>query len=322
MNLTWSKLIFKSLFFIQFLALDSVLYGQEIPERYIYYSPSEQQMGSLTILGHNSMMFSNKERLLLLDSNNFHQDTLENKDWVSMGEVQGITVLNDSLFSISFIREFALISFKNNRFKIIEKYDRKALKKKGVKFVNFLFLADGYVGININNKKEQTEYEFELYDKSFNFIHSKKVELAHKERNDFSYSAISYPHGYYMNKDGELCLSSKISKSFVILNLNTFKVKVLDLSKEVETNQNIEIFYNGFDDHYYLVKYIPQEGTKTQLRIYDFNKSTFETTMLNDCSIPLNQFIGGFINDKIIFWDKFKEDYGIYLVPIKDLHKL
>lgn len=322
MNLIWLKLVFKRLLFIQLLAICSVLYGQEIPERYIYYSPSKEQMGSLTILGNNSMMFSNKERLLLLDSNNIHQDTLELKDWANSSVIQDITVLNDSLFSISFIREFGLISFKNNRFRIIEKYDRRALRKNGVKFTNFLFLPNGYVGINIKNKKEQTEYEFEVYDKSFNFIDSKKVKLDHKERNDFSYKAISYPHTYYISKAGEISLSSKISKSFVILDLETFKSKTLDLSKEVETDQNIEVFYNRVDNQYYLVKYIPQEGAKTQLRIYDFNKNNFESKILNDCSIPLNQFSGGFINDKIIFWDKFKGDYAIYLVPIKDLHEL
>ena len=106
------------------------------------------------------------------------------------------------------------------------------------------------------------------------------------------------------------------------MDLNSLKVKRLDLSKEVDENENIEIFYNRVGDQYYLVKYIPQDGPNTQLRIYDFNKNTFETKILNDCSIPLNQFSGGFIEDKIIFWDKFKEDYAIYLVPISDLHKL
>lgn len=322
MNLIWLRLIFKRLIFIQLLAVSSVLYGQEIPESYIYYSPSEEHIGNLTVLGENSRMFSNSDRLLLLDSNNFHQDTLEMKAWANTGIVQDITVLNDSLFSISFMREFALISFKNNRFKVIEKYDTRALRKKGIKFTNFLFLPDGYVEINIKNRREQTDYEFVLYDKSFDFINSKKVKLNHKEKNDFSSSAISYPHRYYINKDGEICFSDKQSQSFVILDLNNFKSQILDLSKEVEVDQNIEIFYNRVDDQYYLVKYIPQEGAKTQLRIYDFNKSTFETKILNDCSIPLNQFSGGFISDKIIFWDKFKGDYAIYLVPIEDLHKL
>jgi hypothetical protein len=322
MNLIWLKLIFRRLFFLQLLAFSSALFAQEIPESYIYYSPSEEQMGSLTVLGENSMMFSNSERLLLLDSNNFHQDTLELKDWANAGIVQDITVLNDSLFSISFMREFGLISVKNNRFEIIEKYDRRSLRKKGVKFTNIIFLPEGYIGINIKYRKDQSEYEFEFYDKSFDFIKSKKVKLEHQEKNDFSSAAISYPHQYYINRAGELCLSSKQSKSFFMMDLNSLKVKKLDLSKEVDKNENIEIFYNRVGDQYYLVKYIPQEGPKTQLRIYDFNKNTFETKVLNDCNIPLNQFSGGFIEDKIIFWDKFKDDYAIYLVPISDLHKL
>lgn len=322
MNLIWLKLIFRRLLFIQLLVVSSALYAQEIPESYIYYSPSEEQMGSLTILGENSMMFSNKERLLLLDSNNFHQDTLELDDWANGSIVQDITVLNDSLFSISFMREFGLISFKNNRFKVVEKYDNRSLRKKGLKFTNIIFLPEGYVGINIKYRRGKSEYEFELYDKAFNYLKSKKVELEHKEKNDFSSDAISYPHRYYINRDGEICLSSKQSKSFFMMDLNSLKVRKLDLSKEVDENENIEIFYNRVGDQYYLVKYIPQEGPKTQLRIYDFNKHNFETTVLNDCSIPLNQFSGGFIGDKIIFWDKFKEDYAIYLVPIEDLHNL
>jgi hypothetical protein len=259
---------------------------------------------------------------LLLDSNNFHQDTLELGDWANGSIVQDITVLNDSLFSISFMREFGLISFKNNRFRVIEKHDNRSLRKKGIKFTNIIFLPEGYLGIDIKNRKGQSEYEFKFYDKSFDFIKSKKLKLEHKEKNDFSSAAISYPHRYYINKDGELCLSSKQSKSFFMMDLNSLKVRKLDLSKEVNQNENIEIFYNREGDQYYLVKYIPEEGSKTQLRIYDFNKSSFETKILNDCSIPLNQFSGGFIEDKIIFWDKFKGDYAIYLVPIEDLHKL
>jgi len=322
MNLIWLRLIFRKLVLLHLLAFSSILYAQEIPETYIYYSPSEEQMGSLTILGENSMMFSNSERLLLLDSNNFHQDTLELGDWANGGIVQDITVLNDSLFSISFMREFGLISFKNNHFTVIEKYDTRSLKKKGIKFTNIIFLSEGYLGIDIKYRRGQFEYEFKFYDKSFDFIKSRKVKLEHKEKNDFSSSAISYPHQYYINRDGELCLSSKQSKSFFMMDLNSLKIRKLDLSKEVDQNENIEIFYNRVGDQYYLVKYIPRQGPNTQLRIYDFNKSSFETKILNDCSIPLNQFSGGFIEDKIIFWDKFKGDYAIYLVPIEDLHKI
>jgi hypothetical protein len=322
MNLIWLRLIFKRLIFVYLIGFGPMLYGQEMPESYIFYSPSEEQMGSLTVLGENSRMFSNSERLLLLDSNNFHQDTLELGDWANGGIVQDITVLNDSLFSISFMREFGLISFKNNRFTVIKRSDIRSLRKKGIKFTNMIFLPDGYLGINIKYKKRQSEYEFEFYDKSFDFIKSRKVKLEHKEKNDFSSSAISYPHQYYINRDGELCLSSKQSKSFFMMDLNSLKIRKLDLSKEVDQNENIEVFYNRVGDQYYLVKYIPQEGPKTQLRIYDFNKSSFETKILNDCSIPLNQFSGGFIEDKIIFWDKFKGDYAIYLVPIEDLHKI
>lgn len=322
MNLIWLRLIYRRLLLLQLLAVSSTLYAQEIPESYIFYSPSDEQMGSLTFLGDNSRMFSNSQRLLLLDSNNLHQDTLEMKDWANAGIVQDITVLNDSLFSISFMKDFALISFKNNRFKVIKRHDSRELRKKDVKSTNFLCLSNGYLGINMKSKRKYTEYEFELYDKAFKLINSKKVKLNHKEKNDFTSTAISYPHRYYINADRELCFSDKWSKSFVMLDLNHFKSQVLDLSNEVTVDQNIEVFYNKVDDQYYLVKYIPTDGAKTQLRIYDFNKANYETKMLNDCSIPLNQFSGGFIEDKIIFWDKFKGDYAIYLVPIEDLHKI
>lgn len=322
MNLIWLKLIFKRLLLLQLLAFSSTLYGQEIPESYIFYSPSNEQMGSLTILGENSRMFSNSQRLLLLDSNNLHQDTLEMEDWKNAGIVQNITVLDDSLFSISFMKEFALISFKNNRFEIIQRHDSRELRKKNIKAINFLCLSDGYLGIDIKSKRKYTEYEFKYFDKYFNLINSKKVRLNNAERNDFSYRSISYPHNYYINNNRELCFSDKVSKSFTKLDLDNFKVKVLDLSKEVEPDQSIEIFYSKVENRYHLVKYYPLEGEQTKIKIYDFNANNFETKILNDLNVALNKLNGGFFNGQIMMRGKFKEGYGFYLVPIEDLHKL
>ncbi|WP_340153158.1 hypothetical protein [uncultured Marivirga sp.] len=322
MNLIWLRLIFRHLLLLQLLVVSSTHYAQEIPESYIFYSPSDEQMGSLTILSENSRMFSNSQRLLLLDSNNLHQDTLELEDWSNAGIVQNITVLNDSLFSISFMKEFALISFKNNRFETIERLDNRDLRQNDIKATNFLFLSNAYLGIDIKNKRKHTDYEFQYYDKSFNLINSKKVRLNNTERNDFSYKSISYPHNYYMNNNGELCFSDKISNSFTKLDLDDFKVSVLDLSKEVESDQSIEIFYNKVDSQYYLVKYYPLEGEQTKLRIYNFNEDDFESEVLNDFNVTLNKLNGGFFNGKIMLRDKFKGGYGFYLVPIEDLHKL
>jgi hypothetical protein len=322
MNLIWLKLIFKRFLLLQLLAVSSTLYGQEIPESYIFYSPSDEQMGSLTILGENSRMFSNSQRLLLLDSNNLHQDTLELEDWSNAGIVQNITVLNDSLFSISFMKEFALISFRDNQFKIIERLDNRALRKNDVKATNFLCLSNAYLGIDIKSKRNYTEYGFKFYDKSFNLVNSKKVKLNHKEKNDFSYASVSYPHSYYVNDKGEFCFADKVSKSFTKLDLNNFKVKVLDLSKEVEPDQSIEIFYNKVENRYHLVKYYPLEGEQTKLKIYDFNANNFETKILNDFNVALNKLNGGFFKEQIMIRGEFKEGYGFYLVPIEDLHKL
>lgn len=322
MNLIWLKLIFKKFLLLQLFAICSTLYAQDIPESYIFYSPSDEQMGSLTILDENSRMFSNSQRLLLLDSNNLHQDTLELEDWSNAGIVQNITVLNDSLFSISFMKEFALISFENNRFEIIEKFDNRDLREKGVRVTNFLCLTNGYLGIDIKSKRKYTEYEFKHYDKSFNLINSNSVKLYNKDKNQFSSRIIGYPHHYYMNNNEELCFADKVSKSFTKLDLDNFKVKVLDLSKEVEPDQSIEIFYNKVDNRYHLVKYYPIEGEQTKLRIYNFNGSNFETKILNDFNVALNKLNGGFFNGKIMMRGKFKEGYGFYLVPIEDLHKL
>jgi hypothetical protein len=322
MNWIWLKLIFKRILFVQCVAFAPILYSQEIPERYIYYSPSDEQMGSLTFLGENSRMFSNSQTLILLDSNNLHQDTLEMKNWANSGIIQNITVLNDSLFSISLMKEFALISFKNNRFKIIKKYDSRTLRKKNIKATNFLCLTNSYIGIKIKGKSKYTEYEFILYDDSFNLINTKKVKLHNQDQNSFSYLSVNYPHGYYVNDKEELCFADKISKSFTKLDLNNFHIKVLDLSKEVESDQNIEIFYNKVDNQYYLVKYYPGEGAQSKLKIYKFNGDNYESQVLNDFSISLTKFNGGFTNRKIMLSDKFKGGFGFYLVPIKDLHQL
>jgi hypothetical protein len=121
MHSTLLKLIYNTLFIVVVSAIGlTKANAQEIDENHIFYSPSDEQMGSLTFLNAKQKMFSNNNVLLLLGEKTKHLDTLSLDQHNFSGFIQNITVLNDSLFSISTMTDFLKVGIENNQFKVID----------------------------------------------------------------------------------------------------------------------------------------------------------------------------------------------------------
>lgn len=317
------KLIFKIavIFALVFILIPNMS-AQDIDENYIFYSPSDNQMGHLTFLNADQKMFSNSNSLLLLGKKTKHLDTLDLSQYNFSGLIQNITVLNDSLFSISTLSEFLKIAIVKNRFSVTEALTKKDLRKRKIVYDQFIFLPEGYLTLKMAVKKDIIIYSVNVYSKNFKKSVEKEIQLFRSKKNSFSNYAISYPHTYYYNEEQIFCFSVKEAKSFVMLNLSSGKLKLIDLSSQSEALEGIEIFYNRADNAYHLVKYTELESDETRLTIYKVNPLTFDNYKLNELVIPLRKVRGGFHQGDILLMDDFKGSLGFYLVPINELHKL
>jgi hypothetical protein len=323
MNSTLLKLIYKILFIALFSSIGLLnANAQEIDENYIFYSPSDEQMGSLTFLNAEQKMFSNNNLLLLLGAKTKHLDTLKLEKLDFSGYIQNITVLNDSLFSISTLTDFLKVGIEDNQFKVIDKLNKKDFKKNKISYDQFIFLPKGFIVLDVNSKKGEVYYHIEVYSRAFKKLVEKEFALTNTKNNKFSYNAIGYPHSYYINNEGELCFSAKQAKTFVKINTSSGKLKIIDLASQSEELEGIEIFYNRADNAYHLVKYTELDSEETRLSIYKVDPLTFDNYKLNELKIKLTKVRGGFHQGDILLMDDFKGSLGFYLVPINELHKL
>ncbi|MFT4740215.1 MAG: hypothetical protein ACJAT1_001829 [Marivirga sp.] len=323
MHSTLLKLIYNTLFIVVVSAIGlTKANAQEIDENHIFYSPSDEQMGSLTFLNAKQKMFSNNNVLLLLGEKTKHLDTLSLDQHNFSGFIQNITVLNDSLFSISTMTDFLKVGIENNQFKVIDKLNKKDLKKNKISCNQFIFLSQGFIILNMNSKKDKVQYQIEVYSSSFKKLFEKQLQLTNTIKNNFSYTSIAYPHNYYINKEGALCFSATQAKTFVRMNTSSGKFNLIDLASQSQASEGIDIFYNRADDAYHLVKYMEVDSDETRLTIYKVNPLTFDNYKLNELVIPLRKVRGGFHQGDILIMDDFKGALGFYLVPINELHKL
>ncbi|WNB18541.1 hypothetical protein QYS47_30550 [Marivirga arenosa] len=322
MNLTLSKLLCKiSVFFIVTCSVN-IADAQQIEENYIFYSPSDAQMGNLTFLNNNTKMFSNGNSLLLIGDKTRHLDTLNLSNYGFSSFIQNISVINDSLFSISTLSEFLKIDINENQFKVINQMSKADLRKQDIDYDQFIFLDDGFLTLNINSKRKTIKYKIAKYSNQFKKIAEEEFEISEIDKNDFSYKAVSYPHNYYLTKSNYLGFSLKEGKAFILLDLISFNLKKIDLQNLTTPEEGIEIFYNRADDSYYMVKYNALGNQKSRLTIYDVDPFTFDHYKLNELEIDVKKVRGGFHNGKMLLMDDFKGSLGFYLVPINDLHKI
>ncbi len=323
MNLTLSKWIYK-VFSLLVLSLIYIIKieAQELNENYIFYSPSDQQMGHLTFLNEELHVFTNNENILLMRSvDNSHLDTLDLSYYGFKGMLQYVVVIDKNTFAVGSYDDYALININLKKLKVKRHLSRKDLRKEGIKDNMYVLLPDGVFTYDIKKNRKVFTYYMNFYDYDFQLKSEDKIKLGEGVANDLSNWAIIYPHQISF-QNGFINLSLKNLTSHIRFNTKNGKINLIDLSNFIKEEEAAEIFYDPVKNENYLVKYAPSEKGMARVYIYklDFKKNS--KSVLNDGVLELKKIRGGIYNNNLMLMDDFKGSLGFYLVPINELHKL
>ncbi|HET8861071.1 hypothetical protein [Marivirga sp.] len=323
MNLTLSKLNIKPIF-LAILCLTCILKvsAQEINENYIFYSPSDQQMGHLTFINEELHLFTNNETILLMSSDgNTHLDTLNLQSTGIQGMLQYLMVIDENTFAVGSFDNYALINIKSNKLKVSWEASRKDFRKKGIKENMYVLLPDGIFTYDMKKKRKEFTYSLSYYNTDYKLVHKNYIKLDDINKNDLSNWAIIYPHQISF-QNGLISLSLKNLASHIRFNIKNGKINQINLKSFIENDEAAEIFYDPVKDENYLVNYASAEKGKARVFIYKMDKKNNAKYKLNDGVIELKKIRGGIYNNKIMLMDDFKGSLAFYLVPIDEIHKL
>jgi len=323
MNLTLSKLIYKILFLVT-LSLTNIIKteAQDINENYIFYSPSNAQMGYLTFINEELHIFTNNETILLMKSDdNTHLDTLDLQTYGFKGMLQYVVVIDKNTFAVGSYDDYALINIVSNKLTVSENFSRRDLRKKGIKENMYVLLPNGIFTYDMKKKRKEFTYSMSFYDQNFQLKYQDEMNLGEISGNDLSNWAIIYPHQISF-QNGLISLSLKNNASHIRFNTKNGKNSLIDLNSFIEADEAAEIFFDPVMNENYLVKYAPAEKGKARVFIYKMDLQNNSKYTMNDAVLELKKLRGGIYNGEIMLMDDFKGSLGFYLVPINELHKL
>jgi hypothetical protein len=323
MNLTLSKLIYKVFCLLVFSLINIIkIEAQELNENYIFYSPSNQQMGHLTFINEELHVFTNNENILLMRSeDNSHLDTLDLRNYGFKGMLQYVVVIDNNTFAVGSYDNYALLNINSNTLKVKKHLSRKDLRKEGIKDNMYVLLPDGIFTYDIKKNRKEFTYYMNFYNDDFQLKNQDEIKLGEMSANDLSNWAIIYPHQISFKND-LVSLSLKNLNSHVRYNTKNGKINLIDLSSFIKEEETAEIFYDPVKNENYLVKYAPSEKGMARVFIYKLDLKKNSKSVLNDGVLELKKMRGGIYNNKLMLMDDFKGSLGFYLVPINELHKL